>query len=468
MQADPITDPRARLPSLDRLMDDPALASLIAQWGRRNVLNEARGLLAALRSQLDASSVVPPPGELITALAERLQAVPGRGPRPVWNLTGTVIHTNLGRAPLPASAIAAMAAAAGSSDVELDLESGNRGERDQHVERLVCDLTGAEAATVVNNNAAAVLLLLNTFAEGREVPVSRGELVEIGGSFRMPDIMRRAGSTLVEVGTTNRTHRADFENAITPATGMLFKVHPSNYAIAGFHQEVSIATMAEIARNHSLPLAWDLGSGSLVDLSRYGLAREPMPSDALAAGADLVSFSGDKLLGGPQAGIIVGKRHAIEALRRNPLKRALRVDKITLAALAAVLRLYGDEARLPQEIPVLRMLARPQRDIRLQAERLAGPVSDLLGPNWEVLTVALASQIGSGALPVANLDSAGLAIHWRQDRGRGAATEALQRRLRRLPIPVIGRIAQDRLLLDLRCLDDEQALLDSLQGLEAA
>jgi len=468
MHASPAADPRARLPSLDRLMDDPALASLMAQWGRRTVLTEARHLLASLRSQLDANSEPPSQVELVAVLTRRLHDTPGRGPRPVWNLTGTVIHTNLGRAPLPASAITAMAAAAGSSDVEFDLESGTRGERDHHVERLICELTGAEAATVVNNNAAAVLLVLNTFAQGKEVPVSRGELVEIGGSFRIPDIMRRAGSKLVEVGTTNRTHRADFEAAINDSTGMLFKVHPSNYAIAGFHQEVTIALLAQVARAHNLPLAWDLGSGSLVDLSRFGLTREPMPSDALSAGADLVTFSGDKLLGGPQAGIIVGQRSAIDALRRNPLKRALRVDKISLAALAAVLRLYGDESRLTEELPVLRLLTRKQHHIRAQAERLLKPIADRLGADWEVTTVTLASQIGSGALPVANLDSAGLAIRSRSHRGRGAAVEDLQRRLRRLPTPVIGRIAQDQLLLDLRCLDDETALLENFASLSAA
>ncbi|MCC5885383.1 MAG: L-seryl-tRNA(Sec) selenium transferase [Gammaproteobacteria bacterium] len=465
MPASPATDPRARLPSLDRLMEQQQLDVLVDQWGRRTVVGEARDLLTSLRTALDAQSRVPSAPELVAMLKQRLTGRPGRGPRPVWNLTGTVIHTNLGRAPLPASAIAAMAAAAGSSDVEFDLESGGRGERDHHVERLICDLTGAEAATVVNNNAAAVLLVLNTFAEGKEVPVSRGELVEIGGSFRVPDIMRRAGCTLVEVGTTNRTHRADFEQAMTATTGMLFKVHPSNYAITGFQQEVSITAMAEVAHGHGLPLAWDLGSGSLVDLSRFGLPREPLPSDALAAGADLVMFSGDKLLGGPQAGIIVGTGQAIDALRRNPLKRALRVDKITLAALAAVLRLYGDDARLLSELPVLRMITRPARDIRLQAEGLAGPVADLLGEHWEVAVTALASQIGSGALPVANLDSAGLAISARGERGRGKAVEALQHQLRQLPKPVIGRIASDRLLLDLRCLDDAAALLQDLEGL---
>lgn len=467
MQPSSAADPRARLPSLDRLMDDPSLASLLDQWGHRTVLTEARHMLASLRSRLDSKSEAPSQGELVAALTERLLDTPGRGPRPVWNLTGTVIHTNLGRAPLPASAIQAMAQAAGSSDIEFDLASGTRGERDHHVERLLCDLTGAEAATVVNNNAAAVLLVLNTFAQDKEVPVSRGELVEIGGSFRIPDIMRRAGSTLVEVGTTNRTHPADYEEAINDATGMLFKVHPSNYAIAGFHQEVAIATLADIAHRHGLPLAWDLGSGSLVDLARFGLAREPMPADALNAGADMVTFSGDKLLGGPQAGIIVGTRKAIDALRRNPLKRALRVDKICLAALAAVLRLYGDESRLVEALPVLRLLSRKQHAIRAQAERLARPIAALLGEDWEVTTISLASQIGSGALPVANLDSAGLAIRSRSDRGRGGAVEVLQRRLRRLPQPVIGRIAQDQLLLDLRCLDDETALLENLASLGA-
>lgn len=455
-------DPRAALPAMDRLLMLPAVAALEAEWGRPIVLSEARRLLADTRGRLTSATPAPTPEDLVHALARRLEAVPGRGPRAVFNLTGTVIHTNLGRAPLPPAAIAAMTTAAGSTDLEFDLRAGHRGERDDHVERLLCELTGAEAATVVNNNAAAVLLLLNTFAEGREVPVSRGELVEIGGSFRMPDIMRRAGARLIEVGTTNRTRASDYVDALGPETGMLLKVHPSNYAITGFRQEVSIGELSAIARDHGLPLGWDLGSGSLIDLSRFGLEREPMPGDALAAGADLVTFSGDKLLGGPQAGIIVGARSAVAALRRNPLKRALRADKVTLAALAAVLRLYGDEATLRRELPVLRLLTRERAEIRALAERIEPRLAAALGPTWRVESVDLDSQIGSGALPVASLPSAGLAIDAVRERGRSAALEGLHQRLRALPIPVIGRVQHDRLLLDLRCLEDEPAFLAQL------
>lgn len=461
-------DPRASLPAVDRFMALPAVTALEADWGRPTVLAEARQLLAETRQGLTSQDRVPDADSLIRQLAARLSATPGRGPRPVFNLTGTVIHTNLGRSPLPGSALTAMMAAGGSTDIEFDLASGRRGERDHHVERLLCQLTGAEAATVVNNNAAAVLLTLNTFAEGREVPVSRGELVEIGGSFRIPDIMRRAGARLIEVGTTNRTHPQDYAEAIGPDTGMLFKVHPSNYVITGFQRETGIGELAAIARAHGLPLAWDLGSGSLVDTSRFGLAREPMPGDALAAGADLVTFSGDKLLGGPQAGIIVGSQEAVAAIRRNPLKRALRVDKLILAALAAVLRLYGDEDALRREIPVLRLLTRGQADILRLAERVAPQMAACLGPDWRVDVIELASQIGSGALPVANLPSAGLAIAPVPERGRGEALDALHLRLRRLPVPIIGRVQQDRLLLDLRCLEDEAGLLAQLPELAAS
>ncbi len=468
MAESPAPDPRAGLPAMDRLLALPAVAALEAAWGRTTVRTEARQVLADARAGLASGSPVPGVDALIQTLTHRLEALPGRGPRALFNLTGTVIHTNLGRAPLPAAAIAAMATAAGTTDLEFDLPSGRRGERDHHVERLLCELTGAEAATVVNNNAAAVLLLLNTFAEGREVPVSRGELVEIGGSFRLPDIMRRAGARLVEIGTTNRTHASDYTESIGPETGMLLKVHPSNYVITGFQQEVTIGELAGIAHAHGLPLGWDLGSGSLVDLSRFGLEREPTPGEALTAGADLVTFSGDKLLGGPQAGIIVGSRSAVEALRRNPLKRALRVDKVTLAALAAVLRLYGRDETLRQELPVLRLLTRTQTEIRALAYRLRTPLAEALGPPWEVEVVDLASQIGSGALPVASLASAGLAIEPLLERGRNAALEQLHRRLRRLPTPVVGRIQQERLLLDLRCLEDEPGFLAQLPEIAAA
>ncbi len=456
-------DPRQRLPSVDRLLQHASTGPMLRNWGRRSVTHGIRSVLERARAVFDGSGPVPTDEALLGDLHQWLQAHGRRGPRRVLNLTGTVIHTNLGRAPLPTDILEALAPALGATDLEFDLDSGSRGDRDHHVEGLLCELTGAEAATVVNNNAAAVLLVLNTFARGKEVPVSRGELVEIGGAFRLPDIMERAGTRLVEVGTTNRTHPRDYAGAMGPDTGMVMKVHPSNYAIAGFHAEVDIATLAELARSHGVPLAWDLGSGSLVDLARLGLSREPMPGDALRAGADIVTFSGDKLLGGPQCGLIVGTRAAIDAIRANPLKRALRVDKLILAALASILRRYGalDQARA--ELPVLQLLTRPQEAIRAQAQHLQPLLSAALGHDWQVQVCDLHSQIGSGALPVDALPSAGLAI--RAASGAGKAVEALARQGRAAEVPVIGRIQQNALLLDLRCLTagDEHLLIESLQ-----
>jgi len=456
--------PFSRLPGVDALLSAPAAARLVSDWGRPLVLEEARATLDALRAEIAAGAV---PDLSLDAVLDRIDgALRTRapvGPVPVLNLTGTVIHTNLGRAPLAETARAAMTAAAGASNVEFDLAKGSRGERDDHVEALLCALTGAEAATVVNNCAAAVLLVLNTFALGREVPVSRGELVEIGGAFRMPEVMHRAGARLVEVGTTNRTHPRDYENAIGPETGMLMKVHPSNYEVAGFTQEVDIETLAGIARRHALPLAWDLGSGALLDGSRYGLPRELLPQDGLRGGADLVLFSGDKLLGGPQCGIVVGSRTHIEALRRNPMKRALRVDKIILAALAATLRLWGDPERAAEELPAFRLLVREEAEIRASAEDLAPAIGNRLGDAWSVEVVSVSSQIGSGAQPVERLPSAALAIRSKAD--RASELEGLAARLRATPLPVIGRIRDGALLLDCRTLVNPEALLAQFDAL---
>jgi L-seryl-tRNA(Ser) seleniumtransferase len=451
---------------VDAVLSEPAALRLCEAWGRGLVVDAVRASLDELRAELTrtAEGAAPPcdVGAVLDRVTHHLSAVPGRGPRPVLNLTGTVIHTNLGRAPLADEARTALLDAAGATDVEFDLHTGRRGERDTHVESLLCGLVGAEAATVVNNCAAAVMLVLNTFALGREVPVSRGELVEIGGAFRMPEIMARAGARLVEVGTTNRTHPRDYEDAIGPETGLVMKVHPSNYEIEGFTREVDVAALAAITRARGVPLAWDLGSGALVDGARHGLPAEPLPGAALRAGADLVLFSGDKLLGGPQCGIVVGSKEAVAALRANPMKRALRVDKLVLAALAATLRLWSDPERARREIPAFALLTRPLAEINAVAEDVAAALPAHLGDAWSVTVTPVASQIGSGAQPVERLPSAAVAIARRD--GSERPLEDLAARLRAAPVPVVGRVREGALLLDCRTLPEASVLLDQFRA----
>ena len=436
-------------PSVDRVLGWPPVRALAEAHGRRLTLEAVRDTLAACRRR-----EIPCTDEAISrAAADWLEAALQPSLRPVFNLTGTVIHTNLGRAPLPQEAIDAMVAAArGSSNLEYDLDAGGRGDRDAHVEPWLCRLTGAEAATVVNNNAAAVLLTLNTLAADREVLVSRGELIEIGGSFRLPDIMRRAGCRLHEVGTTNRTHLRDYAGAMAGNTAMVLKAHTSNYRVEGFTAAPAETDLAGLCREHDLPFAVDLGSGTLVDLARFGLPAEPTPAQTLGRGVDLVTFSGDKLLGGPQAGIIAGRRDLVRLIAGNPMKRALRCDKLTLAALEAVLRLYADPDTLTERVPVLRLLSRRADAVAVQAHRLAPLLRGWLPEAAQVDVVPAESQIGSGSLPLNLIPSHALRI---RPAPGGESLEALAGRLRRLPVPVIGRIADAALHLDLRCLDDE-------------
>ena len=431
---------------------------MIATYGRSLVVDAVRTTLAERRRYDLAATVASIIEECAALLAHEMQPSQCR----VFNLTGTVLHTNLGRAPLPEEAItAAVDAMRHPTTLEYKIETGKRGERDDHVAGWLMQLTGAEGALAVNNNAGALVLTLNTLAEGRETIVSRGELIEIGGSFRLPEIMARAGTKLREVGTTNRTHLADYAAAIGPETGLILKAHTSNYVVQGFTAAAPAAKLAALAREHAIPFVEDLGSGSLVDFERWGLPHEPTVTEALAQGADLVTFSGDKLLGGPQAGLVVSRAELIRRLARNPLKRALRLDKIRLAALEAVLRLYADPDRLAQRLPVLRLLARPQDEIKALGERLLPTVERVLQDIAEVTLVETKSQIGSGALPVSLLPSAAFALRPRPQRS-GAAAETLARALRRLPIPVISRIEMGRVLLDLRCLDDETGFLKQL------
>ena len=448
--------PILRPPSIDRMASWPELAGLIERAGRPLVVEALRAWAEARRGNAEVGD-----GAACVRWCEaRLVGLVTKSQRRVFNLTGTVLHTNLGRAVMAEEAIeAAVEAMRSPTSLEYELSGGARGERDDHVAPWLCRLTGAEAATAVNNNAGAVLLVLNALAAGREVIVSRGELIEIGGAFRIPDIMARAGCKLGEVGTTNRTHLKDYAAAIGPDTAAIMKVHPSNYAIQGFTKSVSAAELVPLAREKGLPLIEDLGSGTLVDLEQWGLPHEPTAREAIESGIDVVTFSGDKLLGGPQAGLIVGCKGLIERIARNPMKRALRLDKVRLAALEATLKLYTDPEKLRARLPTIRTLARKPDEIRAQAERLLPAMAKAVGGAAKIAIETVHGQIGSGALPVEALPSFALAL-------RGKGLDGLADAFRRLPVPVIGYIREDTLFFDVRTLDDEAAFMAQLGKLD--
>lgn len=457
----------SRLPSVERVMVAAETAPLIAAYGRTYVLEIVRHVLSDWRRDAgagigDLAVAVPDPARIASTVKVRLEQASTSRLRAVFNLTGTVLHTNLGRALLPDAAVSRVVDALTEAvNLEFDLATGRRGDRDDVVSDLLCELTGAQAATVVNNNAAAVWLVLSALAARKEVVVSRGELVEIGGSFRIPDMMRSAGGRLREVGTTNRTHLADYETAIGPRTAVLMKVHCSNYAMTGFTKAVDLDELTPLARAHGLPVVVDLGSGTLLDLEQWGLPHEPTVRETVQAGADLVTFSGDKLLGGPQAGLIVGRGDLIAKLKKHPLKRAVRAGKLTLAALDATLRLYRSPEYLPERLTTLRLLTRPAVAIHACAERIAPALRTAMGDAYAVTVEPMQSQIGSGALPVDRLPSYGIVVRNARAKRGGRALIDLEARLRAWPRPVIGRIADNALWLDLRCLEaqDEAAFL---------
>ncbi len=451
-------DPRAlypKIPAVDRLLSHPRLDEALVAFPRSLVLKAIHEVLAALRAEIAegrASEALLEPGAVAERAVRRLQQISGPSLRPLINATGVVVHTNLGRSILADRVLARFAGIAGGySNLEFDLAEGRRGSRYTHVSELLRELTGAEAAMVVNNNAAAVMVVLDTLAWGREVVVSRGQLVEIGGSFRIPEVMRKSGARMVEVGTTNKTHLRDYEEVIGPDTALLLKVHTSNYQVVGFAEEVPLAELAQLGRRNGIPVMEDLGSGCLLDLSKWGLLKEPTVQEVLASGADLVTFSGDKLLGGPQAGIILGRRDLVEAVRKNQFSRALRIDKLTLLALEETLRLYRDEETARREIPTLRMMFEPYGSMVRKARRLKRRIGKPETGNFTLELVDGVSRPGGGALPLLELPSRLLALV----PGRLSA-HRMEGWLRAWDPPIIARLERDRVLLDVRTVQERE------------
>ena len=456
------------LPAVSRLLAHPRTERLLLRFNREYVVQGCRDILDRLRHAIAQRHAVDPAElddeAILNRLESRLTTASGARLRRVVNATGTVLHTNLGRAMLPQSAIdAVVQVATHPVNLEYDLAQGQRGRREQAIEDLLMQSTGAEAATVVNNNAAAVLLTLNTVARGREVIVSRGELVEIGGAFRIPEIMASSGALLKEVGTTNRTHLADYEQAVTDRTALLLKVHTSNYRIMGFVADVGLADLVALGRSRRIPVMEDLGSGALVDLTRYGLPKEPVVAERIALGADIVTFSGDKVLGGPQAGVIAGRAQLVSAMGHNPMHRAMRCGKLTIAALEATLRLYRESPTIACDIPTLRAFTRPLAEIANIAERALPALAAALGPGFRVSIQDATSQMGSGALPTDEIATRALFIEH-----DFLGPHRIAGRFRQARPPIIGRIKDGWFVLDPRTVWDPLELVpnwdDELEG----
>ena len=449
MPEQPATSLR-ELPSIDRLLKHGRCESLLGLYKRDYVIQKCREILDEVRGEIKQSKNVSPDelrDDVILARVESRIGLEGQpGLLRVVNATGTILHTNLGRALLSQAAVDAVAAVGAQPvNLEYDLAAGKRGRREQTIEKLLIELTGAEAATVVNNNAAAVLLGLNTLAEGKEVIVSRGELIEIGGSFRIPEIMAKSGAILKEVGSTNRTHAEDYERAINDKTALLLKVHTSNYRIVGFSAEVGLEQLVAIGKKHQIPVMEDLGSGALIDLSRYGLPKEPVVAERVQAGADVVTFSGDKILGGPQAGLMVGKKSTIAQMNKNPLQRALRCGKLTLAALEATLRLYRQSPDITQAIPTLQAFTRRVDEILEMGRQILPKLEAALGEGFRVELQHSTCQIGSGALPTEELPTVVVTVEHKK-----LSATRIAEKFRAANPPIIGRIKDAQFLLDLR------------------
>lgn len=457
------------LPAVDKLLKTPQGEQFIVEFGHTATVNVCRDLLQQAREHIKRHENLPhflqTTDAIFQHIHQQLLLQQQVNIKSVHNLTGTVLHTNLGRALWsPAAQQAALDAMQGNVALEYDLAAGERSHRDNYISDLLQQLTGAEAACVVNNNAAAVLLMLATFAQGKEVIISRGELIEIGGAFRIPDIMAQAGCKLVEVGTTNRTHLKDYRNAINENTAFLMKVHSSNYQICGFTHSVDEQELAELGKEFGILVITDLGSGALIDLKQFDLPEEPTVQEKLQQGLDLISFSGDKLLGGPQAGIIVGKKALIQQLQAHPLKRVLRCDKVTLAGLEATLRLYLQPEKITEKLTALHLLTQPVAQLQAQAEQLKVRLENRLNADYLVAIEPSEAQVGSGSQPLARIPSVAVTITPAAEK-TPTKTTALFARLLALPQPVIGRIERDKIWLDLRSLANLERLLNTLEAL---